>query len=154
LVADAAAELRAALTARVVVGALGPRMRRLAVDATDGVLLSWLTPAVAGDQAAEAHASEPQTHVALYVRTALDPAAQRRLQTETARYAGFHAYAANFARLGIDPDDTVQDAGAHALAARLGDYRHAVDEVVLRAIAVGDAFDDYRRFIDTARPLL
>ncbi|MET0827980.1 MAG: LLM class flavin-dependent oxidoreductase [Microbacterium sp.] len=154
LVKGAAAELRAELTARVVVGALGPRMRRLAVDATDGVLLSWLTPAGARHQAAEAHASAPQTHVALYIRTALDPAARLRLQTETARYAGFPAYAANFARLGIDPDDTVLDAGVHPLPARLDDYRHAVDEVVLRAITVGDTFDDYRRFIDTARPLL
>ena len=88
------------------------------------------------------------------MRTALDPAAQQRLQAETARYAGFPSYAANFARLGIDADDTVLDAATHALAARLDDYRHGVDEVVLRAITVGDALEDYRRFIDAARALL
>ena len=75
LVADAAAELRSAVTATVVVGALGPRMRALAVEESDGVLLSWLTPAVARDQAAVAHASAPHAHVALYIRT--DPRRRR-----------------------------------------------------------------------------
>ena len=40
----------------------------------------------------------PRTHVALYVRTALDSDAHARLQVETARYAAVPAYAANFAR--------------------------------------------------------
>jgi len=153
-VRDAAGELRAALAATVVVGALGPKMRRLAVEESDGVLLSWLTPDAARAQAAQARRLRPDTHVALYVRTAVDPAAHERLRTETARYAGFSSYAANFARLGIDPDDTVLDAVTHDLTARLSDYRHGVDEVVLRAITVGDGLEDYRRFIAGARQLL
>ncbi len=154
LVADAASELRAAVSATVVVGALGPRMRRLAIDRSDGVLLSWLTPRVAGRQASAAHASAPNASVALYVRTALDPAAHPRLAAETARYAGFPAYAANFARLSIDPDDTVLDAATGPPAARLEEYRRGVDEVVLRAITVGDETEDYLRFIDRARSLV
>lgn len=154
LVRDAAGELRAALAATVLVGALGPKMRRLAVEESDGVLLSWLTPDSGRAQAAEAHRLRPDRHVALYVRTAVDPAAHDRLRAETARYAGFASYAANFARLDIDPDDTVLDAATHDLAARLSDYRHGVDEVVLRAITVGDGLEDYRRFIDGARQLL
>jgi hypothetical protein len=153
LVRDAAAELRAALTAPILVGALGPKMRGVGVAHADGVLLSWLPPADARAQSSEAHAAAPDTHVALYVRAALDPAAHERLQTETARYASFPSYAANFARLGIDPDDTVLDAAAHDIAARLDDYRGGVDEVVLRAITVGDSLEDYRRFIDRARSL-
>jgi len=154
LVRDAAGELLAALAATVLVGALGPKMRRLAVEESDGVLLSWLTPDSGRAQAAEAHRLRPDRHVALYVRTAVDPAAHDRLRAETARYAGFASYAANFARLDIDPDDTVLDAATHDLAARLSDYRHGVDEVVLRAITVGDGLEDYRRFIDGARQLL
>jgi alkanesulfonate monooxygenase SsuD/methylene tetrahydromethanopterin reductase-like flavin-dependent oxidoreductase (luciferase family) len=158
LVRDAAAELRAALTVPILVGALGPKMRGIGVDHADGVLLSWLPPAVARAQSSEAHTSAPDAHVALYVRAALDPAAHERLQTETARYASFPSYAANFARLGIDPDDTVLDvtvldAATHDIAARLDDYRRGVDEVVLRAITVGDSLEDYRLFIDRARSL-
>lgn len=154
LVRDAADELRASLTATVVVGALGPKMRRLAVEDTDGALLSWLTPDAARAQASQARHLRPDTHVALYVRAAVDPAAHERLREETARYASYPSYAANFARLDVDPDDTVLDAATHDLESRLGDYRRGVDEVVLRAITVADGFEDYRRFIDGARDLL
>ena len=153
LVRDAAAGLRSSLSATVLVGALGPKMRRLAAEHSDGVLLSWLTPGVARDQAAAAHHARARAHVALYVRTAVDPAAHDRLRGETGRYAGFPSYAANFARLEIDPDDTVLDAATHDIAARVEDYRLGVDEVVLRAITVGDTLEHYRRFIDGARRL-
>jgi hypothetical protein len=48
----------------------------------------------------------------------------------------------------------VLDAATHDLAARLSDYRRGVDEVVLRAITADDGFEDYRRFIESARQLL
>lgn len=133
-----ATELRSVTAARVMVGALGPRMRHLAATDADGPLLSWLDPATARAQAADAHAAEPAAHVALYVRTALDRDARARLDEETARYAGFPSYAANFARLDLDPDDTVLDAAAPDFAERLAGYRGAVDEVVLRAITPTD----------------
>ena len=154
LVGGAATELRGALGATVVVGALGPRMRRIAAEASDGVLLSWLTPDIARAQSEQAHARRPTAHVALYVRAGLDPAAGPRLRAETARYAGFASYAANFDRLGVDPDDTVLDAASHDLGGRLESYRGAVDEVVLRAITAGDDLADYRSFIERAAALL
>jgi alkanesulfonate monooxygenase SsuD/methylene tetrahydromethanopterin reductase-like flavin-dependent oxidoreductase (luciferase family) len=136
LVSDAAAELLARIQARVVVGALGPKMRLLAAEESDGVLLSWLNTTTAREQAAQAHAAAPGAHVALYVRAAFDPAAEARLREETARYARYRAYAANFARLGMS------------------DYRQSADEVVLRAITVDDTLDAYLSFIDEARQLL
>ena len=147
-VTDAAAELWAATTARVVVGALGPRMRRRGVEASDGLLLSWLTPGLAGRQSAEAHDVAAATHVALYVRAAFDPAASARLEDETARYASYPAYAANFARLGVVAADTTF--AARDAAERLAAYRGAADEIVLRAITAHDGVDDYRRFVDAA----
>lgn len=144
-VTDAAAALRSGTSARVVVGALGPKMRRAGAEASDGLLLSWLTPEVAATQAAEARAIAPGTHVALYVRAAVDPRAEAALDAETRRYAGYPAYAANFARLGIDAAETTIGPGDPE--ARLSAYRGAVDEVVLRAITADDSAEAYERFV-------
>lgn len=141
----AAATLRRERPARVVVGALGPRMRALAAEASDGLLLSWLTPDAARAQAAEAHDVDASTHVALYVRAAADPAAVARLDDETARYAGYPQYAANFARLGIQAADTV--IRPDGLADGIRRYRDAVDELVLRAIVPEETASAYQRFV-------
>lgn len=154
LVTDAVAELRDSLSARIVVGALGPRMRHRALQVSDGVLLSWLTPEIAHEQAAEARAAASDAHVALYARTALALAARERLDTEMRRYAAIPSYAANFARAGMDADETVLDVGTQLVSQRLEQYRDAVDEVVLRAITPADSIEDYISFIDEAQALL
>ncbi|WP_354002986.1 LLM class flavin-dependent oxidoreductase [Microbacterium elymi] len=51
--------LRAGTDAPIVVGALGPKMRALAAEAGDGMLLSWLTPQDAAAQTARAHLAAP-----------------------------------------------------------------------------------------------
>lgn len=153
-VRTAATRLRGALQAKIVVGALGPRMRRLAAEHADGPLLSWLTPEIAAAQAAEARAAASGTHVALYVRTAVQPAAAKRMITETQRYEAVGAYSANFARLGIASTETVLDAATGPIAQRLEEYRNAVDEVVLRAITPRDDLEDYARFIAATAALL
>ncbi len=154
LVRSAAPQLRASVDARVVVGALGPKMRHTAAQASDGVLLSWLTPDLAREQAAEAHAVDAASHVALYVRAAVDRAAEPRLHEEAARYARYPSYAANFARLGIDVEATLLNAVATGASERLEEYRQGVDEVVLRAITATGSLDEYRAFLDEARALL
>jgi alkanesulfonate monooxygenase SsuD/methylene tetrahydromethanopterin reductase-like flavin-dependent oxidoreductase (luciferase family) len=154
MVRDAASELRAALGARVVIGALGPKMRAAAVEASDGVLLSWLTPDVARQQAEHARERNVNTHVALYVRTALDSEASSRLRAETAQYAAFPSYAANLTRTGVDANSTVIDAAVHDGPVLLQDFRDGPDEIVLRAITPDDSLEDYQRFIDRARLML
>ncbi|WP_417562393.1 LLM class flavin-dependent oxidoreductase [Microbacterium sp.] len=149
-VGNAVDALRARTAAGIVVGALGPKMRQLATEVADGMLLNWLPPHVAAAQSAHAHETAPGAHVGLYVRTALDDDGMPRLRTETARYARFPKYAANFARLGVDAADTVLDPQCTALA----DYRAAVDEVVLRAmVASDDDVEAYRRFVTRAGEL-
>ncbi|WP_109210802.1 MULTISPECIES: LLM class flavin-dependent oxidoreductase [Microbacterium] len=145
-VTDAATALRERGDARVVVGALGPRMRRLAATASDGLLLSWLTPGIAAEQARKAHEIAQAAHVALYVRTATDPAAKDALGDEVRRYAGYPAYAANFGRLRIDAADTVIRPGE--VRDRIAAYRAAADEVVLRAITPSGSVDDHLRLIE------
>lgn len=149
---DAVDELHEGSAARVLVGALGPRMRELAARRADGILLNWLTPEVAREQAEEAHAVSASARVVLYVRTALQPDAADRLDEETARYARAPKYSANFERLGIQAADTVLD--ADTFAERIGAYREAVDEVVLRVIVADDAEDAYLRFVEAAAGLV
>ena len=49
-VEGAATQLRGLLTARIAVGALGPKMVAMSARSTDGALLNWLTPEFAAKQ--------------------------------------------------------------------------------------------------------
>jgi alkanesulfonate monooxygenase SsuD/methylene tetrahydromethanopterin reductase-like flavin-dependent oxidoreductase (luciferase family) len=154
LVRSGIAALRPLTSAPIVVGALGPRMRELGATEADGVLLSWLTPSIAAEQADEARrqaadASRPAPRVVLYARTAVDPAAQSALEKEAAAYGGYPSYAANFARLGIDPIATT--IGPDDLAARIPEYLDVVDELVLRAITPDNTADQLAAFIADPR---
>jgi alkanesulfonate monooxygenase SsuD/methylene tetrahydromethanopterin reductase-like flavin-dependent oxidoreductase (luciferase family) len=158
-VAEALAVLRQGTPAALVVGALGPRMRRLAAEHADGALLSWLTPAVAAEQAAElreaglaAQGEAPRS--ALYVRAIVDEAARPVLEREAAQYASYPAYAANFGRLGVDAIDTTLPPAGGDLATGVEAYRGAVDEVVLRAITPTGSLDELLSFVDRAAELL
>ena len=154
-VEEAIAEIRQASTARILVGALGPRMRQLAAERADGALLSWLTPPVAAAQAAEFHEIAPTGHVALYARTAVDAAGIPRRDAEALAYAGYPAYKANYARLGMDPYGTLlPQPGDDSIAPGAEAYRASVDELVLRAMASGDTADDYVRFAEAASEAL
>lgn len=154
LVGDGIRSLHERTGHRVVVGALGPRMRRLGASHGDGVLLSWLPPADAAAQAAEAHDAAAGAHAALYVRTALDDGGTARLRQEAERYAALPQYGANLARIGADVMDTVLTGPTAEVAAGLASYRSAVDEVVLRAIVAADTADAYRAFIAGATALI
>ncbi|WP_285138251.1 LLM class flavin-dependent oxidoreductase [Microbacterium sp. lyk4-40-TSB-66] len=136
---------------RVVVGALGPKMRRTGAERAEGVLLNWVPPTEARAQAGALHEVSSSAHVAVYVRTAIVPAARERLDVETARYASFPNYAANFERMGVDAaDTTIRD--VTELGDALAAYTAATDEVVLRAIVPDDTVGAYLDFIEGAAP--
>ncbi|WP_430647291.1 LLM class flavin-dependent oxidoreductase [Agromyces sp. GXS1127] len=149
VIGDAIAELRSRTDAGVAVGALGPRMRRLAAERADAVVLNWLTPATAADAMADlrrdAGDRAGQVRGVLYARTISDGAARGALQKEADRYGTYAKYAANFARLGIRPIDATinRESALHA-------YDGIVDEVVLRAITVGGTLEELERFAETA----
>ena len=56
-VRDGVAALRASLSARIIVAALGPKMCHLAGEVADGVLFNWLTPEYARTSSASAASS-------------------------------------------------------------------------------------------------
>jgi len=157
-VASAVGWLREMTTAAIMVGALGPRMRRMGAERSDGLLLSWLPPEVAAAQAEEARrqgepAQGEQPRIALYARAIVDEAARPALEREAAQYASYPTYAANFARLGVAAIDTTLPRSGEDLAAGVAAYE-AVDELVLRAITPTGSLDDLLAFVDRAGELL
>lgn len=146
LVRDGIATLRQATDAAIVVGALGPRMRRLAAERADGVLYNWLTPAAATEAMSELRdaAAGRAVRGVLYVRTIAEEAARPALEREADRYARVPSYAANFERLGVRPIHTTLSAGADLPA------YDVVDEVVLRAVTPSGSLEELERFVEEA----
>lgn len=134
----------------LVVGALGPRTRALAARVADGVLLNWLDAGSSAVAMADLRRDADGRAVRgiLYARTIADAAARPALEREARRYAGYPAYAANFARLGIDPMATTIDLGEPAATAAFA----AVDELVLRAVTPTGSADDLLRLLDAGAP--
>lgn len=155
---DGAAELRAALSCRIIAAALGPRMCHLAGERFDGVLLNWLTPAYARRsaewvRAGAAEAGRPAPRLAAYVRVAIGRAARERLAGEAGRYGTIPAYADNFARMGVAPIETciaVDDPAA--VPAALAAWNGAVDDVVIRVIPASDTAEDHLVVVRAAKP--
>jgi alkanesulfonate monooxygenase SsuD/methylene tetrahydromethanopterin reductase-like flavin-dependent oxidoreductase (luciferase family) len=145
-VAAAVTLLRERTAASVVVGALGPRMRRLAAEHADGTLLNWLPPREAAAATAELRdAAAGPSRISLYVRTAIDEAATPALDEQVALYARIPAYARAFAEWGIDPADAaIGPAGFEG--DRLDAYRDAVDELVIRALPAATTAAGYVDF--------
>ncbi|MFF2372486.1 LLM class flavin-dependent oxidoreductase [Agromyces sp. NPDC058110] len=149
-VGEAVARLRERTRAELVVGALGPRMRRLAAEEADGVLLNWLTPDAASVAMRElaADAAGRRVRGVLYARTIVDEAARPVLVAEASAYDAYPAYAANFDRLGFRAIDSTIDRSG-----RLADYASAsepVDELVLRAITPGSTLGEFESFVERA----
>lgn len=142
-VAAAVNELRGATAASIVVGALGPKMRALAVDSADGVLLNWLTPTAA----AEARADAGGSRTILYVRAIADANALPQLQAEASRYDSSPSYAANLARIGARAIDCTI---AGDLGSGIAAYRGTVDELVLRVITRSGSVEEIERFLEAA----
>lgn len=153
-VREATEVIRAELGVPVFVGALGPKMRRVAIRETDGVLLNWLTPEgvrrAMEDKANDlADLPAEDAEIALYIRCALGEDALPVLRREADRYAGIPAYAANFERLGFEAiESAVYATEADELRRRLAAFTGAVDEPVVRAITATDALPEYIALID------
>ena len=157
-VRDGIAQLRRALSCRVILAALGPKMCRLAGELADGVLLNWLTPEHARRSAAwvregAAAAGRETPRVMTYVRVAVGRAARERLTGEAARYGAIPAYAASFERMGVPPMATgiaVDEPGA--VPAALAAWDGAVDDLVIRVIPAADTTEDHLAVVRASKP--
>jgi alkanesulfonate monooxygenase SsuD/methylene tetrahydromethanopterin reductase-like flavin-dependent oxidoreductase (luciferase family) len=151
--------LKDALDVPIVVGSLGPKMRRLGAERSNGLLFNWLTPEHAASTAremrlqAEAAGNAPVV-AATYIRTALGPEALPRLKDEAAKYSSIPSYAANFSRLGITAMETAVHADDEAgIVSGIAAFDGAVDHAIVRAITPNDDLDHYLRLLDAIAPL-
>ena len=155
-VRDGVAALRAALSTRIIVAALGPKMCHLAGEVADGVLFNWLTPEYARRsadlvRAGAVAAKRPMPRLYAYVRVAMGPAATERLADEGGRYDAIPAYHAHFVRMGVKPVDTaIAATSADGIKRALAAWDGAVDEVVLRAITAKDTVEDHLTLVRAA----
>jgi alkanesulfonate monooxygenase SsuD/methylene tetrahydromethanopterin reductase-like flavin-dependent oxidoreductase (luciferase family) len=143
----------------VVVGALGPRMRKLGAEQSQGLLFNWLTPeyALATTEEMRTRAREAGNSpvmAATYIRTALGDDALPRLESEAANYSSIPSYAANFARLGISAlETTVHSPTANGIVGGVSAFDGTVDHAVVRAITPNDDVDNYLRLLEAIAPL-
>lgn len=153
-----ARDLARLVGARIVVGALGPRMAALAGETADAVLFNWLTPEhaertgrVVHDTAARAGRARPS--LIAYVRCALVPAAEERLRREHALYAGIPQFERHLERMGVGAYDTcVLGTDRAQLQTGIARYETVLDETVVRAITPDDSLDCLRTLLHACAP--
>jgi alkanesulfonate monooxygenase SsuD/methylene tetrahydromethanopterin reductase-like flavin-dependent oxidoreductase (luciferase family) len=151
---QAVSHIRERLAVPIMIGALGPKMRRFGVQETNGVLLNWLTPdgaraAIADKQRDLADSPDSDAEVALYIRVALGEAARPVLEREASRYEGIPSYAANFTRLGFRAiGSAVYGESGEAIREGLEPYTGLVDEPVVRAITPDDSLASFLALVD------
>ena len=144
----AVAELRERLPhgTRIVIAAMRPRLCRLGGEIADGVLLNWMLPDGAARarewvREAAAAAGREAPVVASYVRVAVGPGAQERLDAMEGRYRTLTpGQAAHFAALDV-PLGTVGVAEPDAAGVRegLAPYAPALDLTIARVLAEPEA---------------
>jgi alkanesulfonate monooxygenase SsuD/methylene tetrahydromethanopterin reductase-like flavin-dependent oxidoreductase (luciferase family) len=143
-VRDAVVALRELLpsTSRIMLGTMRPNLARLGGEIADGVLLNWMLPAHAERARGWVHegaaaAGRAAPTAALYVRVAVGPGAEQRLQREEGRYRGFDP--AHFDAMDV-PLGSVGVAGSSRpeVVDHLAPYRPAVDLPIVRVLAERD----------------
>ena len=149
VVREGVAALRVELPGvRVAVAAMGPKMCRLAGEVGDAVLLNWMTPERAAwarplvaEGAAQAGKHPADVAVYGYVRAALGPEANARLEREVSMYLQMPHYARHFQSMDAGTVSVgVAAANPSDLAEAVQRYQ-ALDEPVVRVLshrALGD----------------
>lgn len=151
-------QLHELVSAPVIVGALGPKMTSVGGAVGDGVLFNWQTPETAESSGqicrdAAEEAGRPHPLVMAYVRTALLPQADERLDTEAGRYAKVPAYAAHFERMGVSARDTaVSGPDAATIQPMIAAHEASLDETVIRAITADDTAESILELLRACAP--
>jgi alkanesulfonate monooxygenase SsuD/methylene tetrahydromethanopterin reductase-like flavin-dependent oxidoreductase (luciferase family) len=157
-VAKAASDLKQSLSARIVVGSLGPYMTQIGGTSADGVLLNWVTSDGAGElgelaRMAALDKGRPASHVAAYIRVALGDRAYAKLAEEAARYETYPQYKRHFDSMRFSAIETAIFATEpESIQSKLSAYEDYVDEAVVRAICAEETFEDYLSLVRATAP--
>ncbi len=159
LVRDGVAELRRLLPGvGIGMAALGPRMAHLAGEIADVVIANWAVPerlawVRSHVMVGAADSGRPEPRFVAYVRTAVGPDAETRLQAEMDRYRG---YGAHYARaFDAQPAGLIGVAGAgpRDVVAGLAAYAAVADTTVVRGLPTHDSIDGWLTVARAAKGL-
>lgn len=155
---DAVSRLRDELGVKVMVGAVGPNMTRLAGEISDGVIFTWWfkeaieasRPYVA-EGAARVDRDPPP--VVSYVRCALLPQAKEALDEVADRYDAAPSFRALFRAHGKRAHDTVVT-GGNAADLRPGIAREesVLDVAIIRAITADQSAESLLELLEACKP--
>ncbi len=142
----------------VVLGALRSKMRRLAAERAEGVLLNWLTPQAATERRDEMRQVREQAGInepfmtAAFIRVAIGDASIERLRGEADRYESFPAYGKHFTEMGVGAFETAVAARSVEEAAHgLLPFLDALDHAVLRCVVAEEDDASYLKLIEAGR---
>jgi alkanesulfonate monooxygenase SsuD/methylene tetrahydromethanopterin reductase-like flavin-dependent oxidoreductase (luciferase family) len=155
---QAIARIRSDTGAPVVIGALRSRMRHLAAEHANGVLLNWLTPEKAAERKSEMAGIRQESGTtgefscAAFVRVAIGDGAIARLREEAEKYESFPSYRKHFDEMGVSAFDTaVAASSVEDAAASLQPFLKSLDHAVLRCVVAEEVEEQYRQLVDVAR---
>lgn len=151
-------QIRSELDVRVLMGAVGPNMTRLAGEISDGVIFTWWfkeaveesRPLIA-EGAASASSEAPPVYS--YIRCALLPQAQQALDDVAGRYDGIPTFQRLFRSHGKRAHDTVVT-GRNASELRPGIEREAavLDFAIIRAIVADETEESLLEILEACHP--
>lgn len=146
--------------ARVLVGAVGPRMTELAGEIGDGISFTWWFKSAVEEsrpllERGAAWVGRPTPPVMSYIRCALLPQAEAALAEQAASYDAIPSFSALFARHGVKARDTVIT-GPDAAALQPGIAREeaVLDIPVVRAVTADRSADALLELLEACRPPL
>ena len=142
----------------VIVGALRSKMRRLAAEHGDGVLLNWLTPRAAEDRRDEMESIRHDAGItepfmtAAFVRVAIGDASIARLRHEAEKYESFPSYTKHFSEMGVGAFETaVAASSVEEAAAGLVPFLSSLDHPVLRCVVGSEDDESYLQLVEAGR---
>jgi alkanesulfonate monooxygenase SsuD/methylene tetrahydromethanopterin reductase-like flavin-dependent oxidoreductase (luciferase family) len=144
---------------KIGVGAMGPRMCRLAGEVADLVLLNWMVPervswAQHHIKDGSSDAGRPQSpEVVGYVRVAMGKGAIERIRSEAERYYAMPAYGRHFEAMGEELASVGINADDEDLHSRLTAYAEVLDEVVIRALPRMDSLESTLEVAEATAPV-
>ena len=150
--------LRDELGVRVLVGAVGPNMTRLAGEISDGVIFTWWFRGAIEEsrplvEEGATRIGRDAPPVFSYIRCALLPQAQEALDAVAGRYDSAPSFRRLFRAHGMHAHDTVVTGMSAAdLRPEIEQEETVLDFSIIRAITADDSAESIMELLEACRP--